>query len=363
MANSQLHDFRTILDIHPERHGFTCVGTTKRNTRCGQKFISHNDLYTAGNTLNLMNDLNVHDPAFLDQVSPHLQTLADKTLCPRWHRNHHFGNSQNVQTVAKWLSVVRAYHDQVIARPSNRTNSSSLSRSSSTTESSSDDRRPGNVVHSRAVPQPDPVPHDGQPHVPRAIRLGPASPRSRRSVDSTADELEGIRRSIREEANNLLQQTIDLLAFWEEDLTPDEVDEISSELDNFRAAQSRIDRHIRALRTRTLALTTPPASPSPAPSPARSPVASAMRSPFTASPTPSPARSSGAPVIRRPVTENCYICYDGIDHIRDAVWCQHGCGQNVHFECFSTWSRTLTRAGRSVTCAFWYVFYIVWVIL
>jgi hypothetical protein len=153
MASSAFGDFRHVLDVFPNQSAFTCVGTTRQGRRCRQSFISRSDLAQADRTLNIINQFDIYDSAFLVHIQPQLCRLADLTLCPRWHRDDRYGNSQRDQTVVKWLSMVERYRNEVLPVSST---SSSRSRShravSATSSAAASSIRPSNLSSSTSLP-------------------------------------------------------------------------------------------------------------------------------------------------------------------------------------------------------------------
>ncbi|KUL84803.1 hypothetical protein ZTR_07280 [Talaromyces verruculosus] len=87
-------------------HHFTCIGTTKKGTRCGQSMISNFDKSSATTRIAKMASPGPGDIAFFDMKS--LRELADWMLCPRWHRDK---LPQGAEIASRWyyqLSDVRA---------------------------------------------------------------------------------------------------------------------------------------------------------------------------------------------------------------------------------------------------------------
>lgn len=53
---------------------------------------------------------------------------------------------------------------------------------------------------------------------------------------------------------------------------------------------------------------------------------------------------------RKPIEGDCPICFSELEEKGEAiVWCRAACGQNMHQQCFETWARTKSGAGK-VTC-------------
>jgi len=49
--------------------------------------------------------------------------------------------------------------------------------------------------------------------------------------------------------------------------------------------------------------------------------------------------------------EDCPICYEEMDAKQEKlVWCEEGCGRNIHAQCFEQWRATKKRQNETVTC-------------
>lgn len=64
---------------------FTCIGVTKKGTRCGQSMISNFDKSSAMTRIERMVSPSPADAVLFDMKA--LRELADWMLCPRWHRD------------------------------------------------------------------------------------------------------------------------------------------------------------------------------------------------------------------------------------------------------------------------------------
>ncbi|CAG8397965.1 unnamed protein product [Penicillium salamii] len=53
---------------------------------------------------------------------------------------------------------------------------------------------------------------------------------------------------------------------------------------------------------------------------------------------------------RRPVEGECAICFMGMEETEEIVWCQYGCGNNLHGFCMNKWSKS---SGGNVRCVYW----------
>ncbi|CAG8918464.1 unnamed protein product [Penicillium salamii] len=52
---------------------------------------------------------------------------------------------------------------------------------------------------------------------------------------------------------------------------------------------------------------------------------------------------------RRPVEGECAICFMGMEETEEIVWCQYGCGNNLHGFCMNKWSKS---SGGNVRCVY-----------
>jgi len=55
---------------------------------------------------------------------------------------------------------------------------------------------------------------------------------------------------------------------------------------------------------------------------------------------------------RKPLDDDCPICYDAFDDKEKSVWCQDGCGNNIHAGCFEKWATQKRQTDGKVTCPF-----------
>ncbi|RHZ73205.1 hypothetical protein Glove_232g75 [Diversispora epigaea] len=61
------------------------------------------------------------------------------------------------------------------------------------------------------------------------------------------------------------------------------------------------------------------------------------------------AIASGNQYKRRSIEGNCQICFDTLHNHQILIWCENGCGNNIHMNCFTQWADTLP-VGQKVTC-------------
>jgi hypothetical protein len=78
---------------------FTCIGVTKKGTRCRQSMIANADKSAAIGRIEKMTSSNPGDTLELD----FLRELADWMLCPRWHR----------YTLPQGGTIARRWHDEL----------------------------------------------------------------------------------------------------------------------------------------------------------------------------------------------------------------------------------------------------------
>ncbi|RAO67080.1 uncharacterized protein BHQ10_003092 [Talaromyces amestolkiae] len=91
-----------------ESSHFTCIGVTKKGTRCGQSMISNFDKSSASERIAKMVSPGPGDSVLFDMKA--LQELADWMLCPRLHRD----TLQGAGIASRWydqLSDARAQFD------------------------------------------------------------------------------------------------------------------------------------------------------------------------------------------------------------------------------------------------------------
>lgn len=58
------------------------------------------------------------------------------------------------------------------------------------------------------------------------------------------------------------------------------------------------------------------------------------------------------PEKRKPAEGDCPICYEEMTTKEPLVWCELGCGNNVHAACFQQWSLTKSRNGEEISCVY-----------
>jgi hypothetical protein len=76
---------RLLLDVHPLREKFKCTGTIMKCEQCGQAFIDRK--YESDCILEVLSSKDLVTYGFDERMKLSLRTLAEQTLCPRWHRN------------------------------------------------------------------------------------------------------------------------------------------------------------------------------------------------------------------------------------------------------------------------------------
>ncbi|RHZ76687.1 hypothetical protein Glove_194g162 [Diversispora epigaea] len=53
-----------------------------------------------------------------------------------------------------------------------------------------------------------------------------------------------------------------------------------------------------------------------------------------------------ASIKRKPIDGNCSVCMEPLNNGQKLIWCQSGCGNNVHQDCFTEWTT------QKVTCVY-----------
>ncbi|RHZ59136.1 hypothetical protein Glove_365g255 [Diversispora epigaea] len=56
---------------------------------------------------------------------------------------------------------------------------------------------------------------------------------------------------------------------------------------------------------------------------------------------------------RRKIGDKCPVCFDAMETREDLVWCQTGCGNNIHKDCFDRWKQTVPVVTCVVCRAVW----------
>ncbi|RHZ87919.1 hypothetical protein Glove_29g47 [Diversispora epigaea] len=54
-----------------------------------------------------------------------------------------------------------------------------------------------------------------------------------------------------------------------------------------------------------------------------------------------------ASIKRRPIDGNCPVCREPMNNNENLIWCQRGCGNNMHHDCFVEWKK---QKGTCVYC-------------
>ena len=387
---SALWDPRSVLDITPPGEHFTCVGITKKHTRCKQSMFSGADRSEASKILSTIALL---DPAS-QRVCDTLPYLAHLTLCPRWHRQP--GYCQVTQTVQKWLRSIAIYCASYTA-PSPATSSQTRgwtpARSvSSTAVRFSEQTR---TIRSPSPPSPDIVDEIQAPRAyqrstsqyPGPIVSTPASFMSRPPPPPTFGTTTALPTSPATPArqNNAPASTSLPITTTTALTTPPAT----------LARQNNASTLTSLPTNTTISLSTPPATPArgnstsvPALLPTNTtttlptlPATSARENnalaptslltntnsspsqhrdavnnsltltPSVRAPAASPSTPCSQPhrVRRKPVTEDCAVCLEPICCLDEAVWCRAQCGQNIHRECFAEWRRQSLRQARETS--------------
>jgi hypothetical protein len=297
-------DPRAVLNIYPNSQGFTCVGTTKKGSRCGQSMISGADLSQASQ---ILNTITLFHPASRT-VHDKLADLAYLTLCPRWHRKPDY--CQVTEMVQKWQRTIEAHCDSIATTIpitiSHRRPEVATRLGTSTAP------KPSSHVRARRAPLPSTEPVVEESPIPSATRR-PSILSSRQTVSSTPPASPG-----RSAASPVAAPSCPPTSGSSSELpTPPTTPthRISASAVPVSPTNSNFPHpplHDNA--------TIPLASSTPVPSvPVQTPCSRPHR------------------IKRKPITDDCCICYEPICCLDDAVWCRAQCGQNVHRECFRDW--------------------------
>lgn len=97
----------SFMDIYHDGMDFTCVGVTRQGRRCRQSFIANRDRQEANQMLDSFQQ-SIYDyrdfGTYPSALFSRLKSLANLTLCPRWHRFDRPGERSQADSVAiRWL--------------------------------------------------------------------------------------------------------------------------------------------------------------------------------------------------------------------------------------------------------------------
>jgi len=350
-----------LLGVEPHSEKYTCRGTTKKGTRCGNSIKA--DRMRAARMLDAL----AYHPPTSTAVENGLQEIAELCLCKRWHRG-----TQVEDIVTDWTNVIaRSFPRR--GRTEDASYSSTVSRNESTSSRYARSLAPSPAsmtrVSTRSVLSPAPE-ESGESvqsrtnatpsqHSRHSSTITSPSEDVQRSVESpdvphTNHTHEIMRRPITEdcgvcyEAIHTLEDAVWCRAECGQNIHRECWDLWSAEWHSQRS-DSDVDeeQHPSCVFCR----------------------APWVEAEITSLPEPVPmsSRTSGSThthspheVTRRPITEDCAICSDAIQNLDDAVWCRGQCGQNVHTHCWDRWSRerssNRSAAGMNVdtppTCVF-----------
>lgn len=298
---------RDLLHCDPSG-GFTCVGMTLKGSRCRNP-VNASDCCQASR---LLDRLSQRGPRTVRLAE--LETLAELTLCIRWHRYHPV-HGQVEKMSRKWLRTIQnEYPERIIRDPSPRPRTRTVSVEtisvSAAHSRSTAVRRPAVAL---ITPPPSPLPSRRRSASPSPTGSRPQTPAP--AVDS---------------ANQTSVPS---------------------------PPSTPAPRSVEPTRTRATSSVEPLPSPSrtPSPTPAVQPRNTTQEDIPSA---PQPAEAEHHHPRRRPITEPCPVCTSEICCEDDAVWCRAQCGQSIHRGCFASWRRECLggeEQGRRarVTCVYW----------
>ena len=64
-------------------------------------------------------------------------------------------------------------------------------------------------------------------------------------------------------------------------------------------------------------------------------------------------RAAAKAIQRRPLLEECTICFNAYGKSDNSVWwCDKGCGQGAHQNCFEQWRKQRTQVGQAPSCMY-----------
>ncbi|RHZ50706.1 hypothetical protein Glove_493g57 [Diversispora epigaea] len=56
-----------------------------------------------------------------------------------------------------------------------------------------------------------------------------------------------------------------------------------------------------------------------------------------------------ASIKRRPIDGDCSICREPLNNNENLIWCQSGCGNNIHHDCFIEWKKRKVEIQRKIS--------------
>ncbi|KAE8447155.1 hypothetical protein EG329_010986 [Mollisiaceae sp. DMI_Dod_QoI] len=389
----QLWDAREVLDMRPHIKGFEYKAR-------------------ASNILTQISTLDVVQRGVDQEMTAQLRNLAACTLCPRWHSGDESQiNSTTLkfrQVVERFVVVSRAQRRELGRRNGQRRQipifdvQQQDQRPPALAGQQHNREQPANRVHLRPRQAPVPIERAALP-LPQVRVPVPLQQQAPALPEEQPNELA---HRVRQDANlaGVFQQLYSFRIEEDWELADDMLHQIiqghsdrreqnqERERPQVRAERSIARDHPRPPRARADVRLRPrpaaniqapdleqqpaiPPAPRPrfVPPPPRSPAPVAIRQP-TIPPAPRYipplARAPrpygpGAPAAiikntqpqhlprRQPLDDDCYVCYEAIDHLDDAVWCKAECGKNIHRGCFEQWAREKIIAGQDITCAHW----------
>jgi hypothetical protein len=98
-----------FAEYDPLGPDFTCIGTTQKGNRCGERMISGGSKQAAANRLKVMRS---EDPGNSFELAQ-LQKLADWMLCPRWHLDK---KPQGIEIARRWHRKLESARAALLAR-------------------------------------------------------------------------------------------------------------------------------------------------------------------------------------------------------------------------------------------------------
>lgn len=95
-----------VLDVEPLGGKRTCTGTTQKGGRC-QNADNEGDRKKAAGIIGRISNVDIAATGLTATVREAVTTIAELTLCLRWHRKG--SNGQVLNVASKWCNKIQIY--------------------------------------------------------------------------------------------------------------------------------------------------------------------------------------------------------------------------------------------------------------
>lgn len=357
---AKLWNPQAVLDVDPDSHGYTCVGTTKKNERC-RLAVNRPDRQKAARMLDSL----AYQRPESDLVRDTLDEIAELCLCKRWHRDRQVddivmqwnniiteffptaqrrGRESFSSTVSSTISISSRYDRSLAPSPS----SAPMTRVSVTV--------PSTLRTSAGSVQTDPwdalswnshtwstarsLPETPELRSPQAVpHIYPIRAVTRRPITENCviceEEIRSPEDAVWCRAQCGKNIHSECWGVWRAEWLMQIIASDADEEQQLCCVACRAP-WVEASFTWAELISSLSRNPTPT-----------STSPLSRIPTPTSTLSliststhshHSHEVTRRPITGECGICFDEIQSLDDAVWCRRQCGQNVHRGCWNRWS-------------------------